>query len=92
MNVSKNREDRNSDIYIMNADGSSQKRLTSSPGLDLHPSWSPDGKKIVFWSYNRDGNPEIYIMNPDGSEQTNLTNNPAIDAMPYWSPFLSSEN
>jgi len=75
----------------MNADGSEQKRLTKDPVEDAIPSWSPDGKKIVFRSY-RDRNYEIYVMNADGSEQKNLTNNPAYDSQPSWSPFLGSEN
>ena len=65
-------------IYVMNSDGSSAKRLTNSAGSNLSPSWSFDGRKILFDS-TRDGNEEIYSMNADGSEQTNLTNNPAND-------------
>jgi len=80
----------NFEIYIMNADGSEQKRLTNNPGLDFWQSWSPDGRKIVFMS-SRDGNYEICIMNPDGTEQKNLTNNPASDTSPSWSPFLVSD-
>ena len=50
-----------------------------------HPSWSPDGKQIVFHS-DRDGNQEIYLMNADGSNIRRLTNNPSIDRGPFWSP------
>ena len=69
----------------MNADGSSQVRLTNNQNDDLHPAWSPDGSHIAFTSY-RDGNAEIYVMNADGSDQTNLTNNPGGDWQPAWSP------
>ena len=77
--------DGNIDIYVMNADGSEQKRLTNSPAQDANPSFSPDGNKIAFTS-NRDGNVEIYVMNADGTEQKKLTNNSVVDYTPSWSP------
>ena len=71
------------EIYIMNADGSNQTRLTNNRGWD--PCFSPDGNKIAFVS-DRDGNIEIYVMDADGSNQTNLTNNQASDGDPCFSP------
>lgn len=61
------------------------KRLTTDPGQDLEPAWSPDGSKIVFTS-NRDGKIRLYIMNANGTEQTILT--PSIEhaSGPSWSP------
>ena len=60
-------------------------QLTDSPGRDATPAWSPDGRKIAFWS-GRDGNAEIYVMNADGSDQTRLTDSPEADMNPAWSP------
>ncbi len=57
------------EIWVINADGSGQQRLTTQ---GAQPGWSPDGQKIAFMS-ERDGNAEIYDMNPDGSQQRNLT-------------------
>jgi Tol biopolymer transport system component len=70
--------DGNDEIYVMNANGTRQTRLTNNVGRDVKPQWSRNGKKILFTS-NRDGNPEIYIMNADGTGQTNLSQNAAED-------------
>ena len=84
--------DGNWEIYVMDADGGNQRRLTNNPGRDRSPSWSPDGKRIVFVS-NKDGHvrndrptAEIYVMDADGGNQRNLTNNPDRDISPSWSP------
>jgi Tol biopolymer transport system component len=78
-------QDRNVEIYVMNADGGGQTRLTNNPAFDGDPVWSPDGTRIAFTS-TRDGNEEIYSMNADGTNQTRLTNNLALDRTPAWSP------
>jgi len=81
--LSKNRE--SWDIYVMNADGSEETRLTMNGRNNDSPSWSPDGDRIVF-SSARDGRSEIYVMNAVGSEQTRLTNNDMFNLAPAWSP------
>ncbi len=77
--------DGNTEIYVMNADGTGVTRLTNNALADDEPAWSPDGTRIAFRS-QRDGNTEIYAMNADGTGQTNLTNNAAEDWSPAWSP------
>ena len=62
-----NRNDDDTEIYTMNADGTGIKRLTFSKGYDETPIWSPDGNSILFTSY-RDGNTEIYLMDTDVDE------------------------
>jgi len=73
------------DLYVINADGTGETRLTHASGLNQFPAWSPDGTRIAFQT-NRDGDLEIYVMDADGSGQTNLTRYPDVDAWPSWSP------
>ena len=50
-----------SSLYMINADGTDQKTLTTIPGSDYDPAWSPDGTRIAFTSV-RDGRKEIYVL------------------------------
>jgi Tol biopolymer transport system component len=77
--------DGNTEIYLMNPDGSQPTNLTNDPDGDYHPVWSPDGTKIAFVS-SRDGNAEIYVMDADGDDPTNLTRHADSDRYPVWSP------
>lgn len=77
--------DGDSEIYLMNADGSEPTRLTFSATSDSFPVLSPNGKQIL-WHTNRDGNFEIYVMNSDGTGTTRLTEAPLADTNADWSP------
>ena len=64
--------DGNSEIYLMNADGTGQTRLTNSPDSEDYPTWSPDGSKIAFVKQNG-GVFSINLINANGTNQTELT-------------------
>ncbi len=84
--VSERSED-NSEIYVMNSDGSERTRLTNLSGHDhWPPTWSPDGTRLAFTSDGTQDKGEIYVMNADGSGLTNVTEDPAHDAFPAWRP------
>lgn len=80
-----------SEIFVVNADGSNLVQLTNNTIEDDQPRFSPDGSKIVFAS-NRDapaeglpnGKWEIYEMNADGTAARRLTNDAAIAQRPTY--------
>jgi len=75
-------------LYMINADGTGQKTLTTIPGSDYDPAWSPDGTRIAFTSV-RDGRKEIYVLTVDSGVVTRLTNSSGDieNSQPAWSPF-----
>ncbi|MCD6335993.1 MAG: hypothetical protein DRP97_04300 [Candidatus Latescibacterota bacterium] len=77
----------NDDIFLMNADGSKNVvRLTEVMDYDLNPSWSHDGRFLLF-SSSRDGAEEVFIMKSDGTLQTRLTlTDDFYEWEPVWSP------
>jgi dipeptidyl aminopeptidase/acylaminoacyl peptidase len=75
----------NSDLWLVPLAGGEPKRLTSSPGADNHPRWSPDGSQIAFVS-DRGGSAQIWLLPMDGGEAKQLTHLPIDVAGPIWSP------
>jgi TolB protein len=73
------------DIYVMNSDGSTPKRLTSSPGVDGGAMWSPNGDWIAFQS-GRNDTSDLYLMRPDGSDLRRITRSVSVEYDPEWSP------
>jgi len=75
----------NSDICVINANGTGFTRLTSDPGQDAGPAWKPDGSRIAFATTRYAGAYELASMTPDGGDVTRLS--PATAASdPAWKP------
>lgn len=72
-------------VYTMDSNGSNLVKLTHDSFIYLHPRFSPDGTKIVFYSNSYEGD-NIFIMDSDGSNPTNLTQTTANDNYPQFSP------
>jgi TolB protein len=72
-----------SDIYIMDVASRQWVQLTHDGGRNDFPSWSPDGRHIVFQS-TRAGSEQIWTMLADGSQQKQLTT-AGKNSQPNWS-------
>jgi Tol biopolymer transport system component len=75
------------DIYVVDADGTGLRRLTTDPAADFDPTWSPDGRRIAYRHETMgDSTAEIYVMAGNGAHRRNLTRRPGQDHAPAWSP------
>ena len=77
--------DQNNELYVMNANGSGQTRLTETATIESLPAWSPDGTRLAFGE-SAQGRPDrIVVTGADGSGRRVLV--PGTD--PDWRPALS---
>ncbi len=78
--------DGNTELFRTGADGGGQpERLTRNWAIDVSPSWSPDGKRIVFVS-DRAGHPDLYILQVGTDKIRRLTFEGSYNGDPDWSP------
>jgi len=73
------------DIWVVGREGGAARRITSFPGTEERPAFSPDGKWIAFTaSYG--GNPDVYVVPATGGEPRRLTWHPGGDFVAGWTP------
>jgi tricorn protease len=73
------------DLWVANLDGSGARRLTSHPGVEGNPHFSPDGKWIAF-SGEYDGNTDVYVVASEGGVPRRLTWHPGADIPQGFTP------
>ncbi|GMN09450.1 amidohydrolase family protein [Croceitalea sp. MTPC9] len=72
-------------LYIMDYPNGTPSRLTNNDFIEAHPSWSPDGKYLVFATWRKSGG-DLYKVNVDGRTRvTKLTNVSGVYTNPEWS-------
>lgn len=73
------------DIFLVDVTGSHVRQLTHGEGSNEDPSWSPDGRSLVFTT-TRNKRRELFVMDPDGSAPRPVGDIPGNSFTPHWSP------
>jgi tricorn protease len=73
------------DLWTTPRAGGTARRLTSHPGDEIHPKFSPDGKWIAFTG-EYDGNSDVFVIPASGGEPRRLTFHPGNDRVLGWTP------
>ncbi len=63
----------NTELFVMNADGSDNKQITKTTKSESNAVWIDNGKKIAFLKSDENGKPQIFVMNADGSNITQIS-------------------
>jgi Tol biopolymer transport system component len=77
------------ELWVMNADGSGQRQITHLGGANFGPSWTHDGKHLIFssnYKQPRSGNFDLYLIALDGTGLEQVTTHDAFDGFPMFSP------
>ncbi|HEX6574280.1 MAG TPA: hypothetical protein VF042_04850 [Gemmatimonadaceae bacterium] len=77
------------ELFVMNADGSDQRQITRLGGANFGPSWTPDGRRIIFssnYQNPRSGNFDLFMVDADGSNLEQITFDESFDGFPMFSP------
>jgi TolB protein len=77
------------ELFVMNADGSNQRQITTLGGANFAPIFAPDGRRIIFSSNFRNPrsrNFDLFMVNLDGTGLEQITTHPEFDGFPMFSP------
>ena len=70
------------DLYLMDADGRNPRRLTTDPGNEWEPVWTPDGSRIVYTAIPKGGQAQLHVLRRDGNPPQALTAGPGTNQAP----------
>src|SRR5882672_9220499 len=73
------------DLWVVSRSGGQARRITSTPGAEIDPYFSPDGSQIAFTSTVA-GNTDVYVVPTAGGDPKRLTYHPGIDRVRGWTP------
>src|ERR1700704_3127454 len=73
------------DLWVVSRSGGQARRLTSTPGAEIDPYFSPDGSQIAFTATVA-GNTDVYVVPTTGGDPKRLTYHPGIDVVRGWTP------
>lgn len=73
------------DIWLVSREGGQARRLTTGPGVESSPRFSPDGAWVAFTG-SYDGNPDVYVVSTSGGNPKRLTFHPGQDEVTGWTP------
>jgi TolB protein len=72
-------------LWRQKLDSKTAHQLTDGPGYDYQPDWSPDGKSVVYVSYQKDAM-ELWLLDVETGKTQQLTSGGAVNVEPRWSP------
>jgi Tol biopolymer transport system component len=84
-NTGPERRDLDSELLVVNVDGSEQRLLTTGGGRKWGTTWSPDSQRVAF-SWRVNGTWQVFVVSADGSGLEQLTRGPRDSIGPAWSP------
>ena len=72
-------------LWRQKLDSKEAVQLTDGPGYDYQPDWSPDGKSVIYTSYQKDAM-ELWLLDLASKKTTQLTTGGTVNVEPRWSP------
>ena len=82
-----NSQGKKEDLFVMRTDGTNLRQLTNDDAKDRGPRWSPDGKRIAFFSNRAGRRWEVWTISADGANLQQMTHGETVDSIwPVWSP------